>query len=217
MGRHYAGAQVCRLVPLTTAYLRRLLVETFVQPGVVSPRAGITHKLCACTCLRTYVTDKVVLISLFQAEAEWTFPGLEPMYSRELATTVLHFNHCATVTCTLRHRDLVGGSSLIVGLPTYRPDSGSQVAVPQGEKYSALRYDLIDRPGVLGNYVPVNYHSLYDLRVHEEGFWLSLEHPKVCIICGAVETASSTQKRRDISCPEYTPDWYKYLHEASSA
>ena len=25
-----------------------------------------------------------------------------------------------------------------------------------------LRYDLIDRPGVLGNYVPVNYHSLYD-------------------------------------------------------
>ncbi len=28
-----------------------------------------------------------------------------------------------------------------------------------------LRYDLIDRPGVLGNYVPVNYHSLYDLSV----------------------------------------------------
>ena len=26
-------------------------------------------------------------------------------------------------------------------------------------------YALIDRPGVLGNYVPVNYHSLYDLSV----------------------------------------------------
>ncbi len=80
-----------------------------------------------------------------------------------------------------------------------------------------LRYDLIDRPGVLGNYVPVNYHSLYDLSVLEEGSWLGLEHPKVCIICGAVETASSTQKRWDISCPEYTSDWYEYLHEASSA
>ena len=33
-----------------------------------------------------------------------------------------------------------------------------------------LRYDLIDRPGVLGNYVPVNYHSLYDLSVLVEGF-----------------------------------------------
>ncbi len=35
---------------------------------------------------------------------------------------------------------------------------------------SKLRYDLIDRPGVLGNYVPVNYHSLYDLSVLVEGF-----------------------------------------------
>ncbi len=33
-----------------------------------------------------------------------------------------------------------------------------------------LRYDLIDRPGVLGNYVPVNFHSLYDLSVLVEGF-----------------------------------------------
>ncbi len=32
-----------------------------------------------------------------------------------------------------------------------------------------LRYDLIDRPGVLGNYVPVNYHSLYDLSLLVEG------------------------------------------------
>ncbi len=30
---------------------------------------------------------------------------------------------------------------------------------------NSLRYDLIDRPGVLGNYVPVNLHSLYDLSV----------------------------------------------------
>ncbi len=67
-----------------------------------------------------------------------------------------------------------------------------------------LRYDLIDRPGVLENDVPVNYHSLYDLSVLVEGFCLSPEHPKVCIICGAVETASSTQKRWNISCPEYT-------------
>ena len=80
-----------------------------------------------------------------------------------------------------------------------------------------LRYDLIDRPGVLGNYVPVNYHCLYDLIVLVEGFWLTLENPKLCIICEAVETASSTQKQRSISCPEYTADWYKYLHEASSA
>ena len=28
-----------------------------------------------------------------------------------------------------------------------------------------LRYDLIDRPGVPENYVPVNYHCLYDLSV----------------------------------------------------
>ncbi len=32
-----------------------------------------------------------------------------------------------------------------------------------------LRNDLIDRPGVLGNYVPVNYHSLYDLSVLVKG------------------------------------------------
>ncbi len=80
-----------------------------------------------------------------------------------------------------------------------------------------LRYDLIDRPGVLGNYVPLNYHCLYDLSVLVAGFWLSLEHPKVCIICGAVETASSTQKCRAISCPEYTPNWYQSLHEATLA
>ncbi len=30
---------------------------------------------------------------------------------------------------------------------------------------SNLRYDLIDRAVVLGNYVPVNYHSLYGLSV----------------------------------------------------
>ncbi len=64
-----------------------------------------------------------------------------------------------------------------------------------------LRYDLIDRPGVLGNYVPLNYHCLYDLSVLVEGFWLSLEHPKVCIICGAVETALSTQKTAGNSLP----------------
>ena len=46
---------------------------------------------------------------------------------------------------------------------------------------------------MLGKYVPVNYHCLYDLSVLMEGFWLSVEHPKRCIICGAVETASSTQ------------------------
>ncbi len=28
-----------------------------------------------------------------------------------------------------------------------------------GQTNLSLRYDLIDRPGVLGNYVPVNYHS----------------------------------------------------------
>ncbi len=33
-----------------------------------------------------------------------------------------------------------------------------------------LRYDLIDRPGALGNYVPLNYHCLYDLSVIVEGF-----------------------------------------------
>ncbi len=33
-----------------------------------------------------------------------------------------------------------------------------------------LRYDLIDRPGVLGNYVSVNYHYLYDLSALMEGF-----------------------------------------------
>ncbi len=33
-----------------------------------------------------------------------------------------------------------------------------------------LRYDLIDRPGVLGNYVALNYHCLYDLNVLVEGF-----------------------------------------------
>ncbi len=37
-------------------------------------------------------------------------------------------------------------------------------------KRAILRYDLIDRPGVLGNYVPVNYHYLYDLSVLVEGF-----------------------------------------------
>ncbi len=37
-----------------------------------------------------------------------------------------------------------------------------------------LRYDLIDRPGVLGNYVPLNYHCLYDLSVLVEGFCLSI-------------------------------------------
>ncbi len=37
-----------------------------------------------------------------------------------------------------------------------------------------LRYDLIDRPGVLGNYVPLNYHCLCDLSVLVEGFWLSI-------------------------------------------
>ena len=42
----------------------------------------------------------------------------------------------------------------------------------------SLRYDLKDRPGVLGNYVPVNYHHLYDLSVLVEGFRLSLEHKK---------------------------------------
>ncbi len=31
--------------------------------------------------------------------------------------------------------------------------------------FELLRYDLIDRPGVLGNYVPLNYHCLYDLSV----------------------------------------------------
>ena len=35
------GAQVCIPVPLTIAYLRRLVGETFVQPGLVSPRAGL--------------------------------------------------------------------------------------------------------------------------------------------------------------------------------
>ena len=38
-----------------------------------------------------------------------------------------------------------------------------------------LRYDLIDRPGVLENYVPLNYNCLYDLSVHVERFWLSLD------------------------------------------
>ena len=38
------------------------------------------------------------------------------------------------------------------------------------ESFLVLRYDLIDRPGVLENYVPVNYHSLYDLSVLVEGF-----------------------------------------------
>ncbi len=45
----------------------------------------------------------------------------------------------------------------------------------------ALRYDLIDRWGVLRNYVPLNYHCLYDFSVLVESIWLSLEHPKVCI------------------------------------
>ena len=33
-----------------------------------------------------------------------------------------------------------------------------------------LRHDLIDRPVVLGNFVSVNYHSLYDLSVLVEDF-----------------------------------------------
>ena len=69
-----------------------------------------------------------------------------------------------------------------------------------------LRYVLIDIAGVLGNYVPVNCHCLYDLSVLVEGFLLSLDHQNVCIICGAVETASSIQKPWDKSCPEYRPD-----------
>ncbi len=28
-----------------------------------------------------------------------------------------------------------------------------------------LRYDFIDTPGMLGNYVPVNYYCLYDFSV----------------------------------------------------
>ncbi len=42
---------------------------------------------------------------------------------------------------------------------------------PVGYMYNltCLRYDLIDRPGVLGNYVPLNYHCLYDLSVLVEG------------------------------------------------
>ena len=41
------------------------------------------------------------------------------------------------------------------------------------ENASQLRYGLIDRPGVLGNYVPVNhvnYHWLYHLSAIMEGF-----------------------------------------------
>ena len=64
---------------------------------------------------------------------------------------------------------------------------------------------------MLENYVLVNCHCLYDLSVLVEGFWLSLDHQKVCIIYGAVETASSTQKRCEIFCPEYTANWYEYL------
>ena len=52
------------------------------------------------------------------------------------------------------------------------------------------------------------FGSMSNYLVHDSVYdsLLSLEHPKVCIICGAVETAWSTQKRRDISCPEYIPD-----------
>ncbi len=36
-----------------------------------------------------------------------------------------------------------------------------------------LRYDLIDRPRVLGNYVLLNYHCLYDLSAEDASckFW----------------------------------------------
>ncbi len=44
---HCVGALVCIPVPLTIAYLRRVVVETFVQPGLVSPRAGLTHDVPA--------------------------------------------------------------------------------------------------------------------------------------------------------------------------
>ncbi len=46
MRLHRAGAQVCSPIPLTLAYLRCLMVETFAQPGVSS----------FCTCLRLLPT-----------------------------------------------------------------------------------------------------------------------------------------------------------------
>ncbi len=54
----------------------------------------------------------------------------------------------------------LGASKLVVGWP----------ATQKINLNSTLRYDLIDRPGVPGNYVPPNYHCLYDLSVRVEGF-----------------------------------------------
>ncbi len=39
---------------------------------------------------------------------------------------------------------------------------------------NCLRYDLIDRRGVLGNYVPLTYHCLYDLSVLVDRIFVSL-------------------------------------------
>ncbi len=70
-----------------------------------------------------------------------------------------------------------------------------------------LRYDLIYRPGVLGNYVPVNYHSLHDLSV----LMLNMSHANIGInrVSGNVETLNmnaiwSESIKSDLKSLEFT-------------
>ncbi len=65
-----------------------------------------------------------------------------------------------------------------------------------------LRYDLIDRPGVLGNYVPLNYHCLYDLSVLVEDFMPKMPHANVGV------SRVYTQGR---NCPKVKHECYKIL------
>ena len=75
-----------------------------------------------------------------------------------------------------------------------------------------LRYDLIDKPGVLGN-----YHCLYDLSVFVEG----LERPKVRIICiGCILSAGivpplNINATRHLSIKAYLK-WYFDIHKTIS-
>ena len=90
---------------------------------------------------------------------------------------------CVYVSYTSRYMTPLRGSKMsrllkttlrnaLTGLTGWSNTSASlttSLSVAKGEMPSKFE-GLIDRQGVLGNYVPLNFHCLYDLSVLVEGF-----------------------------------------------
>ncbi len=82
-------------------------------------------------------------------------------------------------------------------------DWNDNLTLKVGNHSPVLRYDLIDRPGVLENYVPLNYHCLYDLSVLVKGvsrvYTQGRNCPNVKHECYTILSIKSYLKNKDIN------------------